>query len=225
MQRELVYVLDIINAAEKISVHIAGLSYEEFARQVTSQSAVVCEFIVMGEATKRLPMKFRARHPEISWKQMAQMRDVLVHNYDQIKLEILWNTIQQYVPKTIKQLKAILEDEGEFNIAEDKTANDHLELAQNPELRDKVREFCQKWQVEKLETVDSLTHHDSQSENNLDLLATFAPDAEISLFDLEEMEKEMESYFPCKVYINTRQGAEQNKNWVVLESAQPFYEV
>ncbi|MHB8743849.1 MAG: HepT-like ribonuclease domain-containing protein [Sulfuricaulis sp.] len=64
--------------------------------------------MLAGEAVKRLTENFRNTHPEIPWKHVAGMRDVLIHQYDDVDLEEVWRTIQIEVPKLIALLKPLV---------------------------------------------------------------------------------------------------------------------
>ena len=62
----------------------------------------------MGEATKRLSSEFRAQYPEIPWKDIAGMRDILAHQYDRVNLNTLWDAIQTDVPELLALLDPLL---------------------------------------------------------------------------------------------------------------------
>lgn len=72
------------------------------------QSAIIHEITVIGEATRRISDHFRRLHNEIPWKQMVGMRDVLVHDYDEIILEEVWRTSTVNIPDLIRQLRPLL---------------------------------------------------------------------------------------------------------------------
>ncbi len=64
--------------------------------------------MIIGEATKRLEPEFKNKYTNIPWKKMAGMRDVLIHNYEEIDLQIPWNIIQNELPKIIEDIKKII---------------------------------------------------------------------------------------------------------------------
>jgi len=78
-----------------------------FDNDVMRQDAVFRRITVIGEATKRLSEEFRKNHPEISWKQMAGMRDVIVHDYDEIDLDLVWDTSIKFIPILIAQIEPL----------------------------------------------------------------------------------------------------------------------
>ena len=82
----LVYIEDILDAMEKAETFVAGATYEQFETDYRSNFAVVRAIEIIGEATKRLPTAFREQYPNIPWKDMAGMRDVVIHSYDNVNL-------------------------------------------------------------------------------------------------------------------------------------------
>lgn len=64
--------------------------------------------IVVGEATKRLSLDFRNTHPDIPWKDMAGMRDILAHQYDRVNLDTLWDLIQHDIPDLVELIAPLL---------------------------------------------------------------------------------------------------------------------
>jgi uncharacterized protein with HEPN domain len=71
-------------------------------------SAILYQIAVIGEATKRISPEFRHQHPEIPWKNMAGMRDILVHDYDQIDIDVIWDVIQNKLPELLILLQPLL---------------------------------------------------------------------------------------------------------------------
>jgi uncharacterized protein with HEPN domain len=101
-----VYLEDIIKAMDKIEDYIEGLSLEELREDTKTFEAVIWNFTVLGEAVKGVPEEVRAQAPEIPWKEMAGMRDKLIHQYSEIDINIVWEAIQ----KRFKQIKPQLMD-------------------------------------------------------------------------------------------------------------------
>lgn len=73
------YVLDILTAAKLVQEFVKGVDYTAFSTDIMRHSAVIRQLEIVGEATKRLSPEFRDIHPEISWRKMAGMRDILIH--------------------------------------------------------------------------------------------------------------------------------------------------
>jgi uncharacterized protein with HEPN domain len=74
------------------------------------QDAVIRCLQVIGEATKRLSRDLRAQNPEIPWREMAGMRDVLIHAYDRVDLEEIWITLSEQLPRLKEQIETLLEE-------------------------------------------------------------------------------------------------------------------
>ena len=108
MSQDEVILLDIIRAANLAVNFKEGLDKEDFLQDLKTQSAVLHQLLVMGEAVKRLSMEFREQHPHIPWKLMAGMRDVLIHGYDIVDLNEVWKTVEIDVPQLLPQLEALL---------------------------------------------------------------------------------------------------------------------
>ena len=99
-------VLDILTAARLAIRFAEGIDLAGFLADEKTQSAVIHQLLVMGEAAKRLSPEFRAKHPQLPWKMMAGMRDKLVHEYDDVDLDEVWHTLNSDVPRVI----AVLQD-------------------------------------------------------------------------------------------------------------------
>lgn len=74
------------------------------------QDAVIRRLEVIGEAVKGLPKSFKDKYPDVPWKQMAGMRDVLIHEYCNVDLTLTWKVVKKSLPVVMKQLISILED-------------------------------------------------------------------------------------------------------------------
>lgn len=90
---------DILEAARNIEEDTFGLSYAEFIADRRRRDAVVRNFEIIGEATKKLPTDLKARYPTVAWKQVAGLRDVIAHGYFHIDYEILWGIVTNTLPK------------------------------------------------------------------------------------------------------------------------------
>ena len=107
------YVEDIIDAMDKAETAIAGVDYDHFAADFMINFVVVRALEIVGEATKRLPMSLRDQYPAIPWKDMAGMRDIMIHNYNRVNLKIVWKVVTEDIPQVKPQLQQILADYGE----------------------------------------------------------------------------------------------------------------
>jgi uncharacterized protein with HEPN domain len=104
---------DIRRNLELIIEFTASMEREEFETEYKTQYAVVRALEIVGEATKRIPQEARDRDPGIPWKAMAGMRDRLIHSYDSINRDIVWNTARETVPGVLSRIQALIVDSSE----------------------------------------------------------------------------------------------------------------
>jgi len=89
---------DIGTEADFLIAHTAGLSEEAFRSDDVLKRAFVRSLEIIGEATKRLPMDLRDRYPQIPWKNIAGMRDILIHNYEGVDYTVVWDVAVNKIP-------------------------------------------------------------------------------------------------------------------------------
>ena len=106
-----IYLNDIREAINSIEIFVEGMTFEEFKNDDKTSSAVIRKFEIIGEATKILPEDMRTQHSQIPWKEIAGMRDKLIHAYSEVDLKLVWMTIQQRLP----ELKSVIEKISENN--------------------------------------------------------------------------------------------------------------
>lgn len=103
-----VYLDDILEAIRNIQEYTRGLTFEEFVKDRKTVDAVIRNFEILGEATKRLPERIRKKHPKVPWKDMAGMRDRLIHEYFGVKLDVVWKTIKERLPEVKPLIEEVL---------------------------------------------------------------------------------------------------------------------
>jgi len=109
------YVEDILDAMEKAELILQGIEYETFEDDFVINFAAVRALEIVGEATKRLPLTLREQYPKVPWKAMAGMRDRIIHGYDKVNLQIVWDAITYEIPRVKPLIQQILADYEEHS--------------------------------------------------------------------------------------------------------------
>ena len=99
MRPDRLYLLDIIEAADRVDVHLAERDRERFLADVTRQAAVLHELTVIGEAAGRLSEALRHDYPATPWEKVVAFRNVVIHEYFGLNWEIVWDTAIELVPE------------------------------------------------------------------------------------------------------------------------------
>ena len=108
MSRDPQYLLDIVEAAKLAVRYIAGKTQEEFLHDTLCQDAVIRRSEIIGEAARRLSPEARTSLPELTWNAMIGMRNLLIHEYDDIDLSIVWDTVRIDLPALINALEPLV---------------------------------------------------------------------------------------------------------------------
>lgn len=101
---------DILEAVERIRRYTAGMTEAQFVADDRTVDAVVRNLEIMGEAAKRVPAHVTLRHPEVPWTRMAEMRNILVHEYHSVDPAIVYDTVRRDLAPMVGPLKVILHD-------------------------------------------------------------------------------------------------------------------
>lgn len=107
MKDDKVYLQSILESILKIEKY-TNKGKEEFMNSDLLQDAVNRNLEIIGEATKKISQVTTEQHQEIPWRQMAGLRDVLIHDYMGIDLYIVWNVVHNELPKLMLQIKRLL---------------------------------------------------------------------------------------------------------------------
>ncbi|MBF0550199.1 MAG: DUF86 domain-containing protein [Deltaproteobacteria bacterium] len=107
----LIYLDDILESVQVILEYTEDMSKEEFFTSMKDQDAVIRRFIVIGEAVARLSSEFKAKYPEVPWHQMYGMRNHIIHGYEAINLNTIWDTSKNMLPGLRPQIEEIIAKE------------------------------------------------------------------------------------------------------------------
>lgn len=102
---------DILDAIARIQSYTQGMSFEQFQADRRTLDAVERNFIIIGEAARNIPDEVAGRFTSVPWRKIRDMRNIVVHDYWEIDVQVLWNTIHSDLPPLLPLLKAVLEAE------------------------------------------------------------------------------------------------------------------
>jgi uncharacterized protein with HEPN domain len=105
------YLEDIFTAMGAAMRFTHGMTYEAFVADEKTVYATVRALEIIGEAAKRVPAEVRRRHPGIPWREMAGIRDVVIHEYDRVDLEVVWKTVRSDLPASEPEVRRAFEIE------------------------------------------------------------------------------------------------------------------
>ncbi len=106
------YLDDIPESGERIARYVEGMTFEAFVADERTYDAVLRNLEIVGEAAKNVPPEFRALHPQVEWRKIAGLRDVLAHGYFGLDAETLWDAVSNKLPLLAAQVKEIIEAPG-----------------------------------------------------------------------------------------------------------------
>jgi len=109
MQRDYTaYLNDILKAINKIENYAGNLTLDDFSDSNLYQDAIIRNLEIIGEAVKHIPNTLQKKYPDVEWKKIAGLRDILAHAYFGIDIEIVWDVVQNKLPEFKEQIKLIL---------------------------------------------------------------------------------------------------------------------
>ncbi|MBI3512329.1 MAG: DUF86 domain-containing protein [Bacteroidetes bacterium] len=103
-----IYLGHILECTVQIEEYMKDITREKFLDQRMIQDAVIRQIEIIGEATKNISVEFRELHQDIPWKRMAGMRDVIIHEYFQVNIEVVFETANSWIPELRSKIKTLL---------------------------------------------------------------------------------------------------------------------
>ena len=100
----------ILESIKLIEEYIKGISLNDFMSSVKIQDMVMRRLEIIGEAVKNLPVDLKCKYPNIEWKKISGMRDILIHEYFGVDLKLTWNVVEIEIPKLKNNIIQIIED-------------------------------------------------------------------------------------------------------------------
>ncbi|MEM4204145.1 MAG: DUF86 domain-containing protein [Candidatus Methanomethylicaceae archaeon] len=103
---------DILAAIESIEAFIVGMDLDTFQTDDKTTSAVMRKLEIIGEAVKQIPDEVRQKHSQVPWKEMAGMRDKLIHFYFGVDYHLVWKAITERLPQVKQEIQKVLLNAG-----------------------------------------------------------------------------------------------------------------
>ena len=107
MNRDPEYLADIVSSARLILTYVEGVRREQFIRDTRLQDSVIRRIEIIGEAVRRLSSEFREQHPNVPWQAMMGMRNRMIHGYDDIDMDVVWDTAQDSIPRLLSMIEPL----------------------------------------------------------------------------------------------------------------------
>ncbi len=104
------YVSDIADSINKIEKFVGNFTFEEFQKDEKTIYAVVRAIEIIGEAIKNIPASVKNKYKEIPWRDAADMRNKLIHEYFGVNLEVVWKTIKEDIPELKEKISELLKE-------------------------------------------------------------------------------------------------------------------
>lgn len=104
------YLDHILDECKFLRERSEGIGFEDFNSDAVLKRAIVRSLEIIGEAVKKVPQEFRNKYPDVPWKEMAGMRDRLIHEYFGVNYKIVWKTVKEELPRLEKRIKEIVKE-------------------------------------------------------------------------------------------------------------------
>jgi uncharacterized protein with HEPN domain len=111
MSRDDTYFVDILESAKIALNYIIGKSWDDFYGDMQCQDAVIRRLEIIGEAARRISVDARTKYSQIPWREMTSMRNLVIHEYDVVDINQVWDTVRNKLPPVIEELTKIVPPE------------------------------------------------------------------------------------------------------------------
>jgi uncharacterized protein with HEPN domain len=113
MSRDDTYLVDILESARIALHYVADKSWEEFEVDIQCQDAVLRRIEIIGEAARHISPQTRKKYPQIPWREMTVLRNLVIHEYDVVDINQVWDTAQNKLPALVEELSNIVPPEDD----------------------------------------------------------------------------------------------------------------
>jgi len=108
MKSDKIYLTHILQSITSILEYTNGMDFEKFRSNRMAVDAVIRNFEIIGEATKRISFQLRKENPQLPWSKMAGLRDKLIHDYIKVSLQLVWDVVVDVLPHQKKEIEKII---------------------------------------------------------------------------------------------------------------------
>jgi len=111
MSRDDTYLVDILESARIALDYVSDKSWDQFEEDIQCQDAVLRRIEIIGEAARHISPQTRKKHPQIPWREMTTLRNLVIHEYDVVDINQVWDTAQNKLPALVEELSKIVPPE------------------------------------------------------------------------------------------------------------------
>jgi uncharacterized protein with HEPN domain len=111
MSRDDTYLVDILECARIALDYVSGKSWDQFEEDLQCQDAGLRRIEIIGEAARHISPQTRKRHPQIPWREMTTLRNLVIHQYDVVDVNQVWDTVQNKLPSLVEEISRIVPSE------------------------------------------------------------------------------------------------------------------